>query len=383
MEKRSWMVTATVIVVAAFIGLGAGVTTALVSRDDSAAADSPADPTTSTNADTPSSPPDTPPSTATSTTPTNTPAPVDALYYADGKIHDGDQKVAYQPRFQSTVANLSRVANGWVVRERYGQDGSRLVLVTEDGDTTAVDLKDPHWYAVSPEGTGLAVPDDDDPNVIDFVDTGDGSVISTLETSLGTRVVDATFTGQDDDLLILGDDLELKESTLALYHSDSDGFETLTNPPGGAGLRLVGGAPDAKRVLIEYTLRGEPCVAVLDLTSDGEPLWKSCQYRPLGDSGVNPDGDAVALAASSAGLGTVTELTIVDAETGAETGAVRISSGFRLIDATWADSDHLVVQGANDAFTEETIDICSIGSGCTSAHDASPDHPAEDVAPGS
>ena len=50
MEKRSWMVTATVIVVAAFIGLGAGVTTALVSRDDPAAADSPGGPTTSTSA---------------------------------------------------------------------------------------------------------------------------------------------------------------------------------------------------------------------------------------------------------------------------------------------------------------------------------------------
>ena len=98
---------------------------------------------------------------------------------------------------------------------------------------------------------------------------------------------------------------------------------------------------------------------------------------------MSPDGDSVALAAASAGLGTVTELTVVDAETGSKTGAVRISSGFRLIDATWADSSHLVVQGANDAFTEETIDLCAIGTGCTSVRDASPDNPADDVAPGS
>ncbi len=382
-EKRSWLVTATVIVVAAMVGLGAGVTTALIGRDDPAAADAPIGSVTPTNSTSPSTPADSPATSPPATPTTVEPDTPDALYYADGKIHDGDRKVPYQPRFQSTVANLSRVASGWVVMERFGQDGSRLVLVSDKGDTTEVDVKDPHWYAVSPEGTGLAVPDYDDPNQIDFVDTGEGSVISTITTELGSRVVDATFTGQDDDLLILGDDVEAGESTLAVYHSASDDFETLMNPPGGVGLRLVGGASEGTRVLIEYLLRGKPCVTVLDLTDDGRPLWKSCQYRPLGDAGVSPDGDSVALAAASAGLGTVTELTVVDAETGSKTGAVRISSGFRLIDATWADSSHLVVQGANDAFTEETIDLCAIGTGCTSARDASPDNPAEDVAPGS
>ena len=184
-EKRSWLVTATVIVVAAMVGLGAGVTTALIGRDDSAAADTPADDPSTTNSTSPSPPSDSPPTTPPATPTTVEPDTPDALYYADGKIHDGDRKVAYQPRFQSTVANLSRVVSGWVVMERFGQDGSRLVLVSDKGDTTEVDVKDPHWYAVSPEGTGLAVPDYDDPNQIDFVDTGEGTVISTITTALG------------------------------------------------------------------------------------------------------------------------------------------------------------------------------------------------------
>jgi hypothetical protein len=257
------------------------------------------------------------------------------------------------------------------------------VLVADDGSTTPIDVKDPHWYAVSPEGTGLAVPDYDDPNQVDFIDTGDGSVISTLTASLGSRVVNAVFTGAGDDLLLLGDDVEAGNSTLALYHAETDGYDTLQGPPGGVTCRLIGADSQGTRVLLEYLLRGKPCVSVLDLTSDATPLWKSCQYRPLGGAGVSPNGHSVALASASAGIGTVTALSVLDADTGVETGAVRISSGFRLIDATWADSTQLVVQGANDAFTEETIDICTISTGCISAPDASPDNPAEDVAPGS
>jgi hypothetical protein len=387
MEKRSWIVTATVIVVAAMVGLGAGVTTALVGRDDPAAADTPADTASSTgvSSGTPSDSPDTTAATtSTPSTPTTTaPGTAAALYYADGTIHDGDQEIAYQPRFQSTVANLSRVLSGWVVKERFGQDGARLVLVAADGSATPVGVKDPHWYAVSPEGTGLAVPDYDDPNQIDFIDTGDGSVISSLTATSGSRVVNAVFTGVGDDLLILSDDVEGGESTLALYHADADGYDTLQSPPGGATSRLIGADSQGTRVLLEYLLRNKPCVTVLDLTDDATPMWKSCQYRPLGGAGVSPNGDSVALATASAGIGTVTVLSVLDADSGGETGAVRISSGFRLIDATWADSTQLVVQGANDAFTEETIDICTIGSECISSRDASPDNPARDVAPGS
>jgi hypothetical protein len=145
----------------------------------------------------------------------------------------------------------------------------------------------------------------------------------------------------------------------------------------------VGAAAQGQRVLVEYLLHDKPCVSVLDLAADAKPLWKSCRYRPLGSAGVSPDAESVALAPATAALGTVTDLTVVDAATGAETGSVRISSGYQLIDAAWADPTHLVVQGADADDTAETIDICSVSDGCESAPDAGPDNPADDVAPGS
>jgi hypothetical protein len=368
--RRSWVVTAAVIVAAAMLGLGAGVTTALFSRDD---AGTPSSGRSTTGA--PTTPGD-------ATGATTAPAPSDALYYADGTIHDGTTEVAYQPRFQATVADVSRTDDGWVVKERFGQDGSRLVLVGPDGATTPVQITDPHWYDVSPAGNALAVPDDD-LTKIDFVDTGDGTVISTLASGLGGRVVNARFTGAGDDLVVLGSDGKARGSTLAVYHTDSDAFEELQRPPGGATSTLVGADDQGTHVLLEYFRASKPCVAVLDLTDDGRSLWKSCRYRPLGSDAVSPDGDSVALAASSAPIGTVTDLSIVSAGTGDRSASVRISSGFRLIDATWSDSAHLVVQGANDAFTGETIDLCSVAAGCDSVPDASPDRPADDVAPGS
>jgi hypothetical protein len=387
MEKRSRIVTATVIAVAAMIGLGAGVTTALVGKDDATAADGPETPIGSTD----TSPDGVPSSSGTTSTTeaetTGTPSPagdtVEALYYADGVIHDGETTVDYQPRFQSTVSNVSRVAEGWVVKERFGSDGARLVLVAEDGSTTPVDVRDPHWYAVSPGGDALAAPNYDDPNQIDFVDTSDGGVFSTLTAALGTRVVNATFTGTGDDLLVLGDDVELGQSKLAVYHADTDRFEDLQSPPGGAGSRLVGSAAQGTRVLVEYLLHDKPCVAVLDLTADARPLWKSCQYRPLGAAGVSPDAESVALAPATAALGTVTDLTVADATNGLKTGSVRISSGYELIDASWADPTHLVVQGSNEDDSAETIDVCSVSDGCEGVPEAGPDNPADDVAPGS
>ena len=102
------------------------MTTALIGRDDPAAAEAPVGSVTPTNSTSPSTPADSPATSPPATPTTLEPDTPDALYYADGKIHDGDRKVLYHPRFQSTVANLSRVASGWVVMERFGQDGSRL-----------------------------------------------------------------------------------------------------------------------------------------------------------------------------------------------------------------------------------------------------------------
>ena len=370
--QRSWTVTATIIVVAAVVGLGAGVATALVGRDSTHAPSS--GPTTSDTTIT------TPEQTGGTTT---TVAAVEPLYYADGTIYDGETRVGYTPSFHATVANLSRTEHGWVLKERFGQDGSRLVLVDTQGATTPVRVTDPHWYDVSPGGQALAVPDYDDPNVIDFVDTGDGTVISRLTTALGSRVVNARFTGSGDDLVVLGDDVEAQASTLAIYHTDRDAFDVLRPPPGGATATLVGADARGRHVLVEYFRANQPCVAVLDLTRDGRPLWTSCEYRPLGTDGVSPDGDSVAVAASAAAIGTVTDLTVLHADTGSRSASVRISSGYRLIDATWADSTHVVVQGTNDSFTAETIDICSIPEGCEAAPDAGPDNPGDDVAPGS
>lgn len=383
--QRSWIVTATVIAVAALVGIGAGVTTALVGGSpgpDQAAGSR----TPTGGGQTGTDPTGTDQTTPAGSVGTTADATTNALYYADGTIHDRQTKVAYQPRFQSTVTNLARTASGYVVKERFGQDGSRLVLIDAEANTTAVDIQDPHWFSVSPQGTGLAVPDYGDPNVIDFVDTTDGSVISTLTTTTrpGSGIVNAVFTGVADELLILSDDFRAGRSTLALNRADdADGYLTLSTPPGGETSRLIGVDSKGTRVLLEFLLGDKPCVAVLDLTDDARPLWKSCQYRPLGSAGVSPDGARVALAAASAEIGSVTELSVLEADTGQATGAVRISSGFRLIDATWADAGHLVVQGANDAFTAETIDVCSVSEGCQSVPDASPDRPATDVAPGS
>ncbi len=375
--QRSWVVTAAVIVASAMLGLGAGVTTALVARSGERGVS--VDTGELTGAGTPTD--------ATSTmsaSPRSSPAaPVDALYYVDGKIRDGQTEVAYRPRLQARVTNLSRTAAGWVVREQFGADGTRLTLVDHAGDATPIAVKDPQWYDVSPQGDAVAVPADDDPRRIDFVDPADGSLVSTLSVSIGAEVVKALFTGSGHDLVVLGDDAGGQgAATLVRYAAGSDSFQTLRPPPGVAP-RLVAVDDSGTRLLIAYALGARQCVAVLDLDGNAAPLWKSCDYRPLGISGVSPDGSRVALAAASADRGTVTELSIVDADTGDLTGAVRISSGFRLIDVTWADVSHVVVQGANDAFTTETIDICSIRGGCHSVRGAGPDDPAEDVAPGS
>ncbi len=377
---RSSLVGAAVISAAAMFGVGAGVTTALVRSSvggDSPAASAPTThgSTSPTGPASPATPAALPPASS------STPGPdANALYYVDGTIHDGNTAVAYQPRFQTNVASLARTAAGWVVDERFGQDGRRLVLVGADGSTTQVRANDPHWYDVSPAGDAIAVPDSDDPGVVDVVDGTDGTVLSTL-TSGYTRVVNALFTGEDASLVLLVTDAHDRE-TLVRYDTSEDRLSILRRVPGEGGT-LVGVDEAGHRLLMEYLSGGRSCVAVLDLQRNARTLWRSCQFRPLGRAGVSPDGARVALASASDALGTVTALNVLDAATGRKTSSVRIDSGYRLIDATWSDPDHLVVQGTDDNFTSATLSLCTVGVRCDSVAGASPDDSAEDVAPGS
>ncbi|MGA9346845.1 MAG: hypothetical protein WBV37_17220 [Nocardioidaceae bacterium] len=364
--QRSRLVAVAVVTAAAMLGLGAGVTTALVRASvspSSTAAPPPTSPKTS--------------ATAPSTTPA---AGEDDLYYVDGTIHDGSIDVAYQPRFQTNVASLARTTSGWVLDERFGQDGSRLVLLGADGSRTAIRVTGAHWYDVSPDGAAIAVPDRRDPGVVDFVDVADGKVLSKL-TSGYTRVVNAVFTGGDDQLVLLVADAQNHET---LLRSDTrlDRLEPLHRVP-GQGATLVGVDEAGRHLLMEYLAGSRQCVAVLDLERNAAPLWRSCDYRPLGHAGMSPDGGSVAVAASSDAIGTVTALSVLDAATGDKTSSVRIDSGFRLLDATWTDAEHLVVQGTDDNFATATLYLCTLGVGCDSVPGAGPDDPAKDVAPGS
>ncbi len=363
--QRSRLVAVAVVTAAAMLGLGAGVTTALVrdSASPSAAAPSATSPETSV------------------ATPTTTPAlGDDALYYVDGKIHDGDTVVAYRPSSQTNVASLARTASGWVLDERFGQSGSRLMLLAADGSRATVKATGAHWYDVSPDGTEIAIPDRRNPGVVDFVNASDGRVLSRLDSD-AERVAGALFTGSDEQLVLLVADDQNRQSLLS-YHAATRRVEPPHRVPGQGGT-LVGVDDAGRHLLVEYLSGSRQCVAVLDLTRKGTQLWRSCDYRPLGHAGVSPDGRSVALAASSDAVGTVTALSVLDADTGEKSSSVRIDSGYRLLDATWTDADHLVVQGTDDNFTMATLYLCTVGVGCDSVPGAGPDDPATDVAPGS
>ncbi len=364
--QRSRLVAVAVVTAAAMLGLGAGVTTALVrsSVSPSSTAGSPAtSPTTS------------------ATTPSTTPTPVDdALYFVDGKIHEAGLEVAYRPGSRTNVASLARTASGWLLDERIGQDSSRLVLLGADGSRTAIKVTGAHWYDVSPDGAAIALPDRRDPGVVDFIDVTHGKVLSELASGY-PRVVNALFTGGDDQLVLLVAD-EQNHETLLRSDTGLNRLEPLHRVP-GRGATLVGVDEAGRHLLMEYLAGGPQCVTVLDLERNAAPLWRSCDYRPLGHAGMSPDGRSVAVAASSDAIGTVTALSVLDAVTGDKLSSVRIDSGFRLLDATWTDAEHLVVQGTDDDFTTATLYLCTVGVGCDSVPGAGPDDPAKDVAPGS
>ncbi len=194
-------------------------------------------------------------------------------------------------------------------------------------------------------------------------------------------MTNALFTGGDDRLVLLVANARNRQRLFG-YDTAADRLEPLHRVPGQGGT-LVGVDGAGRHLLMEYLSGSQQCVSVLDLDHRGMPLWRSCDYRPLGHAGVSPDGRSVALAASSDAIGTVTALSVLDARTGDRTSSVRIDSGYRLLDATWSDQDHLVVQGTDDNFTTGTLYLCTVAVGCDSVPGAGPDDPAQDVAPGS
>lgn len=78
--------------------------------------------------------------------------------------------------------------------------------------------------------------------------------------------------------------------------------------------------------------------------------------------------------------GSTSNLKVVDLTTGTPAGSVAVDL---LLDATWADSEHLLIQSATDnAYSAFTISECTVDGSCEELTGARAESPARDAATG-
>lgn len=365
--SRSAALSTAIVVLAALIGVGTGAGVALLSSDDSPADDS------SQRRRTPSTSPTT--NSASAATPSTGASPSHLLYFADRVIYDGDRKVEYEPTRGSRVGNLARTSEGWVVFERFGQDGSRLVLVARDGDTSVLPVTDPHSFDVSPDTTAVAAPVGSDS--VGFFDTATGGRLRTLTTP-GVMVRSVRYGGED--LFVDGTTPEGR-SVWQRYDPEADALSPLE-------VRLPNDEADISDVSVDgrYLLSGYPqgesaCTAAYDLLGASKPQWSSCAFTDLGGSSFSPDAERLVVSAKNSSGAMNAHLAVVDRRSGSVLANVPVTGA---IDGSWASDDELVVEAATSAALERfTLHRCPAdGGACSDLLGASTGAPASNASPG-
>jgi hypothetical protein len=312
---------------------------------------------------------DTPPR-STSTPPTSTGG---LLYFADGVIHDGSQQVAYHPQFQADVARVSRTGSGWIVFERFGQDGSRLVLAAHDGTTIPIDLASPHGYDVSPAGDAIAVPTGDSGH-ISLVNPADGSELGSVTTRLHW-VRQVNFAGEDS-LIVDGGG----RSDLLRYDFPNDRVSPLRLHVPGHDVTVEDVSAGGTYLLAGYASGNRSCAAAFNLDGSAQPLWTTCRFSPNGSTSISPDGRRVALVRGSNAGESAPDFTVFDLSEGSIVGSVTV--GFPL-GVAWVDSAHLLIESATDSsYSTYTLQNCAVASVSCSDVLGSGAAPAADVAAG-
>lgn len=382
--SRSLVLATTVVSVAALVGVGGGYVASKFGSADRPTAAEPnstlSQPTSGAGSVHPSTPTGSAPSTtasATTATTTSSEAPLLAvpLYYADGAIHDGTAAIDYSPRFSADVSGVTRTNSGWLVSERIGQDGSRLVLVSTAGDATPVDSRDPHSFDVSAEGNAVAVPRLTRP-VIDIIDPADGARVMSVTTPLAS-VRQVRFAGTS--LVFDGYSRSGKLQILRTdFRSDQMAVVGLRVPVGEATLEDV--SADGTLGVAGYLSGSRPCIAGFELQGDSTPLWTKCGVTPAGGTSISPDGTSVAVLTAGGPSGSPPSIQTVSTQSGAVTGVVAATLP---VGATWADSSHLLVESATDnSYTAYTLSRCTLTGDCAALPGADTGDPAADVAAG-
>lgn len=378
-SHRSGTVAMSIVSVAALIGVGGGIVAAKFGDNGTPEG---AGRTGGTGLSSPSSGPSGTAATSVSPGPpspsSSGPLPESGgrLYFADGVIYDGTNQIAYQPQFQSDIASVTRTDSGWLVFERIGQDSSRLVLVDFDGSTSLIQAGDPHSFDVSPDGNAVAVPHDGGPK-IDIINPSDGSLIASVTTLLSS-VRQVRFAGNDlvfdgygagNTLRILRYDFSLDR--LPPVRVDVPGGEATVEDVSADGRYLVAG----------YLSGDSSCVATFDLSGSAQPLWSSCDNSPAGGTSISPDGTSVILLPASQDGASASSLTVAELATGTPIGTVEAGL---LLDATWVDPAHLLVQSAtDDDYSAFTVAECTVDDGtCEELTGARAESPARDAAAG-
>lgn len=373
-------VAATAIVsVAALVGLGGGFLVAKV-RHSVAAPTTTGAGAASTSPQLPQSASETP--TGPSISRTSKPPPTsaqpnlaaDLLYFAEGVIHDGPQRVTYTPQFQASVAAVSRTASGWLVFERSGQDSSRLVLVDASGSTIPLDAADPHSFDVAPRGDAIVVPADT--GQIDVIDPADGSVLGTVTTPL-EEVRQVRFAG--NDAVIFDGGGAAGRLRVLRYDFASDRVSPVHLAKSAGEVTLEDVSFDGTYALVGALSGNRSCAAAFDLRGSAPRLWSSCRYAPSAGTSISPDGTRVAVLSAGGSSASAAGFTVLDVRTGAPLASVPASSP---VGATWIDATHLLVESAvNNDYATFTLQTCTVPDGaCTDV--AGAQAPADDVAAG-
>ncbi len=355
----SHAVTVTVVAVAGIVGLGGGLMAGRIwPRDGSPAVSR------------------TPQSSSPVTPSSSTPSGAAPLYYADDVIYDGARQIPFRPQYGAIVSTVARTSAGWLVFELIGQDGGRLVLVGRDGRDVPIKTRGALYFALSPEGDAVAVPQPGGSDIRLF-DPADGSVIETVTTTLAS-VGQVRFAFRD--LIFNGYTTSGKEE-IVRYDSALDVLPTLhlDVPAGSATLSDV--SADGRYLVAEYLSQIHACIAVFDLQRPPQPLWSSCRLSPAGGSSISPDGTRVIVSPSPQRGGPATGPTILDLRTGRPSGTLQI--GLRS-PVAWVDSSRvLVVNPVDRAETAFTVSQCAVDDGtCQYLPGATRTDPAAEVAVG-
>lgn len=288
------------------------------------------------------------------------------LFYAGGRIHDGDVRVRY-PAEGTMVTYLARTASGWVTRERWPHVNGRSVLLDRDGSVLAsypFQGVGPRRFDVSADGSRVAFVVESGRRV-DLVDAGSGAVVRVVRTGL-RRLQTVHFSG--DDLVISA----ASDRTVRWDARSATGTD-LPYERAGRSSRVIDVSADGGRALVDDTVRvgARPCLSVYPVDEQAERVSGGCGVAAY-EGALSPDGSRLVVVDGVRDDGTYPNLEgigpgprtfeVVDADSGEQ--VTSLDPPRRLVDVTWTAEQTVLVKTTNRTWTSFGIHECDLTGDC-------------------